>query len=175
MWNDAFFNYVDRYNIPVPAGFRNHILNNFEKRMSRHTLLRGVERVIINNNPYLGYRYLVNIEKSGVIRYKNNTDCKDGCVLRINSDDAEYIIDPIMTELFCYDTDDHGAAIIDGYHWEILFYKNDELIDRIEGWPNEDIWMYLQFKEIVEFAERYIPKDLGSRQMNFYKGGGLNA
>ena len=93
----------------------------------------------------------------------------DGAVLLIKADDAEYIIDPIMTELFCYDTDEHGAVIIDGYHWEILFYRKDELIDRIEGWPNEDMWRYRRFKEIVEFAERYIPKDLGSSQMTFYK------
>lgn len=73
-----------------------------------------------------------------------------------------------MTELFCYDADEHGQAMIDGYHWEILFYRKEELIDRVEGWPNEDKWRYGRFKGIVEFAERYIPKDLGSRQMIFY-------
>ena len=168
-WNDAFFNYVDRYNIPVPEAFREHILNNYNQRMKRHTLLRLVDRVEIHNNPYLGYQYDVSIEKSGVIRYQNNTDCKDGAVLLIKADDAEYIIDPIMTELFCYDTDDHGRAIIDGYHWEIMFYRKEELIDKVEGWPNEDTWRYGRFKSIIEFAERYIPKDLGSGQMNYYK------
>jgi hypothetical protein len=29
-WNDAFINYVDRYNIPVPEEFRNHILKKLE-------------------------------------------------------------------------------------------------------------------------------------------------
>lgn len=164
-WNDAFFNYVDRYNIPVPVGFRNHILANFDKRMKRHTLLKLIDHVEIHNNPYLGYTYDVSIEKSGVIRYQNSTDCRDGAMFFIKADDAEYIIAPIMTELFCYDTDEHGAAIIDGYHWEILFYHKGELIDKVEGWPNEDKWRYGCFKGIVEFAERYILKNLGSEQM----------
>lgn len=36
IWNDIFFNYVGRYNIPVPKEFREHLLNNFEARMKRH-------------------------------------------------------------------------------------------------------------------------------------------
>ena len=171
-WNDAFFNYVDQYNIPIPTEFRNHILSNFDQRMKRHTLLRLVDRVEIKNNPYLGYQYSVSIEKSGVIRYQNNVDCTDGAVLLIKEADAEYIIDPIMTELFCYDADEYGAAMIDGYHWEMLFYRKDELVDKIEGWPKEDRWRYERFKGIVEFAERYIPKNLGSGQMTFYEDTG---
>ncbi len=30
--------------------------------------------------------------------------------------------------------------MIDGYHWKLKFYRKDELIDEIEGWPNEDIY-----------------------------------
>ena len=104
-----------------------------------------------------------------MIRYKNNTDCKYGAFLTINPENADWIVHPIMEELFCYDADDHGEAIIDGYHWEILFFIKDELIDRIEGWPHEDKWRYRRFKNIVEFTERYINKDLGSGYMNFYK------
>ncbi|MCI9271616.1 MAG: hypothetical protein HFH11_10810 [Dorea sp.] len=168
-WNDVFCNYVDRYNIPAPETFRNHILENYNQRMKRHTTLRLIDRVEIHNNPYLGYEYNVSIEKSGLIRYQNNTDCKDGAVLRIKAEDAQFIINPIMTELFCYDADEHGMATIDGYHWKLKFYRKGELIDEIEGWPSEDKWRYGRLKEILEFAERYIPKDLGSEQMNFYK------
>lgn len=45
----------------------------------------------------------------------------------------------------------------------------DELIDEIEGWPNEDKWRYGRIKRILEFVGRYIPKNLGFSQMNFYK------
>lgn len=165
-WNDEFYNYVDRYNIPVPEEFRAHILENYESRMKRHTLLGLVDSVEIQNNPYLGYKYDVRIEKNGVIRYKNNIDCTEGAVLYIKPEDAQYIIEPIMAELFCYDTDEHGTAMIDGYHWKLIFYKKGEVIDEIEGWPNEDCWRYDQIKDIVEFAERFIPKDLGFGQMN---------
>ena len=57
-----------------------------------------------------------------------------------------------------------GQAIV-----KLKFYRKGELIDEIEGWPSEDKWRYGRLKEILEFAERYIPKDLGSEQMNFYK------
>lgn len=168
-WDDVFFNYVDRYNVPIPEAFRKHILENYNRRMKRHALLRLIDRLEIHNNPYLGYEYNVGIEKSGVIRYQTNTDCRDGALLLIKAEEAQYIIDPIMTELFCYDTDEHGEAMIDGYHWKLKFFIKDELVDEIEGWPNEDNWRYGQLKRILEFAERYIPKNLGSNQMNFYK------
>ena len=168
-WNDEFINYVDRYNIPVPEIFRNHILENFDQRMKRHALLNLIDRVEIHNNPHLDYMWSASIEKSGMIRYQNNTDCQDGVFLTINSEDADWIVHPIMEELFCYDADDHGEAIFDGYHWEILFFRKDELMDKIEGWPHEDKWRYRRFKDIVEFTERYIKNDLGSGYMNFYK------
>ena len=169
-WDDVFCNYVKQYNIPVPDEFRQHILKNYNARMKRHTLLWLVDSVEIHNNPYLGYRYNVRIYKNGVIRYENIEDCKDGAMLYIKPEDAEYIIDPITTELFCYDADAHGLSIIDGYHWKIIFYKKDEVVDEVEGWPGEDPWRYGEIKGIVEFAERYIPKDLGSKYMNYYQG-----
>ena len=168
-WNDQFTNYVNRYNIPVPQEFRQHILENFNHRMKRHALLRLVDCAEISNNPYLGYQYDVSVNKNGVIKYNNNTDCQDGAVLQINADDAEYIIDPIMTELFCYDADGHGEPIIDGYHWKLTFYRKGQIMDEVEGWPGEDQWRYGRIKGIVKFAERYIPKDLGSRYMNYYE------
>lgn len=36
IWNDEFYNYVDRYNIPVPKELRDHILKNFSSRMERN-------------------------------------------------------------------------------------------------------------------------------------------
>lgn len=107
-WNDVFTNYVDRYNIPVPEAFRNHILSNHSQRVKRHTLLRLVDRLEIENNPYLGYKYHVVIHRNGLIEYWNNTDHKEKTVSAIKGDDAAYIIDPIMTELFCYDSDIMG-------------------------------------------------------------------
>lgn len=37
-----------------------------------------------------------------------------------------------------------------------------------QGWPGEDTWRYGRIKGIIEFAERYIPKDLGSQFMDYY-------
>lgn len=171
LWNDVFANYVDRYNIPVPKEFRQHILDNFDNRMNRHTLFRLIDSVEIWNNPYLGYIFYVCICKNGVIRYQNSEDCADGAVMYIKPEDAQYIIDPIMTEIFCYDADEHGKAIIDGYHWRIAFYRDSELVDVIEGWPDEDPWRYGEVKSIIEFAERYISKDLGSQLMEWGRTG----
>lgn len=44
-WTDAFINYVDKYNIPVPPVFREHILSNFNARMKRHAMLNLIDRV----------------------------------------------------------------------------------------------------------------------------------
>ena len=167
-WNDVFANYVDRYNIPVPKEFRQHILDNFDNRMERHTLLSLIDSVEIRNNPYLGYIYGARIYGNGVIEYQSTEDCPDGAVMYIKPEDAQYIIDPIMTELFCYDADEHGEASIDGYHWKITFYRGSEIVEVIEGGPNEDLWRYKEAKRIIEFAERSISKDLGSQLMDYY-------
>lgn len=161
IWNDEFYNYVDRYNIPVPKEFRDHIIKNFSLRMERHMQMSLVDSVEIQNNPFLGYQFNVCINKNGIIKYKNNTDCIDEIVIYIKPDEAQYIIDPIMTELFCYDSDGHGRTIIDGYQWKIIFYNKSEIIDEIEGSSGEDKWRYKEFRSIIEFAERYIPKNLG--------------
>ena len=71
LWDDVFTNYVDRYNIPVPEPFRKHILENFAPRMKRKTTFEQIDRITILNNPYLGYRYEVSIEKTGAVRYQS--------------------------------------------------------------------------------------------------------
>lgn len=167
-WNDVFYEYVNQYNIPVPEEFRNHILENFESRMKRHALLRLIDRIEIHNNPYLGYMYDVSIKKTGMVQYHNNTECVDGAVLFLKPEDAEYIIDPILTELFCYDSDNHGKTIIDGHHWSIKFYRKDELIEQIEGRSGEDEWRFNEFKGVLKFIERYISNDLGTNYMDTY-------
>lgn len=73
-----------------------------------------------------------------------------------------------MTDLFCYDTDEHGQPIIDGYYWKLTFYKKDQIVDVIEGWPGEDEWRRKKFKSIVAFAERFIPKDLGGEYLDLH-------
>lgn len=164
-WNDAFTNYVDRYNIPVPKDFREHILKNYFARKKRHMQLRIVNRIVIQNNPYLGYNFTVSINRNGLVTYQNNLDYTDEVATHILAEDAEYIIDPIMSELFCYDSDEHGTPTIDGYHWKITFYRDADIIDEKEGWEGEDSWRYGVIKRSLEFIERYIPNSLGSEYM----------
>ncbi len=76
-WNDVFINYVDRYNIPVPKEFREHILKNYFARKKRHMQLKVVNRIVIQNNPYLGYKFTVSINRNGFVTYQNNLDCND--------------------------------------------------------------------------------------------------
>ena len=99
------------------------------------------------------------------ITYLNNAEQTDKCSVLIEPEQAEYIIDPITSELFCYDSDNHGTATIDGHHWKMDFYKQNKLIKIIEGWSGEDPWRYGEAKLVLEFIERYIPYDLGSKYM----------
>lgn len=85
--------------------------------------------------------------------------------LRINKETAGHIINPAASELFCYDSDNHGKALIDGYHWKLTFMQNERIIDIIEGTNGEDNRRYNQIKSVIEFAERFIPYDLGSAYM----------
>ena len=165
IWNDVLTNYVERYNIPLPKDFKEHILQNHLARAKRHTLLRLINILEIENNPYLGYKFRAVISRNGVVQYWNNIENKES-VTTIKADDAAYIINPIMTGFFCYDSGNCGEAVIDGYHWKLIFRKNDKVIDMIEGWPNEDAWRYNEFKECIEFIERFIPFSMGSQYMN---------
>jgi len=168
VWNDVFCNYVDKYNIPVPEGFRNHILQNFTERQKKHITLRLVDCIEVHNEPSPGYIYNIRIYKNGVIEYTDANECKDGAMMYIKPDDAAYIIDPITTELFCYDTSNHGKIYVDGYFWSITFYRKDTIVAKVDGRPDEDVWRYEEIKRIIEFIERYIPRTMGAEQMNWY-------
>ena len=167
-WNDVFINYINKYNIPVPAEFRTHILNNFSPRMKRHAILRSIDCVEIINDPNSDCHFDARIYRNGIIKYYGNDGSEDS-EFSIDSEDTRYIINPIMTELFCYDADNHGSPDISGYHWKMVFYRKDEVIDIKEGWPKEDRWRYEEAKGIISFAERYIPKELGAGFMRFYQ------
>ena len=165
-WPDYLPAYIEKYNIRIPGFFRNHILENYESRKQVHSLLQAVDKIIIKNNPYLGYQYEVGISKKGLIEYQNNTDCTEKAILMIDPSDASWIINPIMVDLFCYDDKDgHGQPMIDGYHWEIDFFINGILQKHVEGWPGENAWRQKEIGRIIHFAERYIPKDLGGKYM----------
>lgn len=164
-WDDVFTNYVIRYNIPVPKEFRDHILSNYSARKKRHMQLRIVNCIEIRNNPYLGYEYCVRIYKNGVIKYHNNVDCIEEAVMLINPENAEWFIDPIMADLFCYDYDNCGSPAIDGYHWKIVFFRDEKVIDQKEGWEGEDCLRYKSFRSIIRFVEGRISKELGLTYM----------
>lgn len=65
-----------------------------------------------------------------------------------------------MTELFCYDADGHGMAMVDGYHWKLVFYEKDEIVEEIEGWPGEDSWRYGEMERVMRFVERCARSDM---------------
>ena len=85
--------------------------------------------------------------------------------MQIKAEDFQFFIDPMMKELFCYDTDNHGKENIDGYHWKLSFYRKGELIDEIEGWPGEDEWRYRTIKGIIKRLEHNILKSVGPEYM----------
>ncbi len=110
-------------------------------------------------------RYRVCIHRNGLIEYRDLFQSKDDILFRINKETAGHIINPVTSELFCYDSDNHGKALIDGYRWKMTFMQNERIIDIIEGTNGEDKWRYNQIKSVIEFAERFIPYDLGSAYM----------
>lgn len=162
---DVFINYVDKYNVPVPAEFRKRIMSNYESRRKRHMLLRMVNRLEIYNEAAYDKRYRVCIHRNGLIEYRDLFQSNDDILFRINKETAGHIINPAASELFCYDSDNHGKALIDGYHWKLTFMQNERIIDIIEGTNGEDNRRYNQIKSVIEFAERFIPYDLGSAYM----------
>lgn len=166
MWNDCFANYVERYNIPVPREFRNYILKNYGRRKQRHLELQTVDGVEVKNNPYLGCQYEVRIGEDGLISYKNNSDCQDGIVKMMDSQNGDWLIHQVLKQLFCYDVGERGNAVIDGYHWEIKFFRKSDLIYQTEGMNKEPDWRYWNVKQVMEFIERCIQKDMGSSYMD---------
>ena len=156
VWDDVFINYVERYNIPVPDEVRAHILENFNARMKRHCLLRLIDRIEVVNAPDEQHEFSVQVYSNGDVLYKNVAgDSFEK--MHIDPNDAKYIIDPIMSDLFCYDSDEHGEPKEGGYHWKITFYKGDKVVDTVEGRPGEDDWRRKEFLGRIEFMERYIP------------------
>lgn len=169
-WNDAFINYVDRYNIPVPAEFRQHILTNYDSRMKRHAMLRLIDSVEIFNDVGKGIKFYVRIYKNGVIKYRAEEESSIYEKFTIDPEHAHYIINPIMKNLFCYDTDNHGNKNESGYHWKLVFYRGKDIADIIEGHMTEDVWRYKELLRNLEFAERFIPRSLGTTHMSKYIG-----
>ncbi|MCR5566495.1 MAG: hypothetical protein K6F61_06555 [Clostridiales bacterium] len=166
-WPDYLAAYVEKYNIRLPEEFRNHILKNNQARKESHLLLQKIDRILIQNNPYLGYHYKVSVSVNGLVEYENNTVNEGKAVLLISPSDAAWLINPIMTDLFCYDDGcDNARAMIDGYYWSIEFYISDELKKQVSGWPSENQWRLDEFSRIIHFAERIIPKDLGGKYMH---------
>ena len=55
--------------------------------------------------------------------------------------------------------------MIDGYHWKIIFYRKEEVVSEVEGWPNEDSWRYNEISSIISWVESIIQKDMGSNYM----------
>lgn len=168
VWDDVLANYIERYNIPLPKEFRTHILSNHSARGQRHDLLRCIDMLEIDNCPCPEYRFHVSIYRDGTIMYYSNSEKQEITKNQIDPEKAAYMINPIMSELFCYDSDNHGLPTVDGYHWKLSFYKDGKIIDTIEGWPNEDLWRYAKVKECFEYVERYIPYELGTNYMNSY-------
>ena len=160
LWNDVLTNYVDRYNIPLPKEFRDHVLNNHALRAEKHALLRLVDSVEIENEPQPGLRFQAVIHRVGRVLYQNGAE-----KAKIPAENAAPLIDPMTTELFCYDSGGQGEPTPEGYHWKLTFFQNRRIIRIIEGWPGEDSWRYYEFRKCVTYMEREIPFDLGSKCM----------
>lgn len=79
-------------------------------------LLRMVNRLEIYNEAAYDKRYRVCIHRNGLIEYRDLFQSNDDILFRINKETAGHIINPAASELFCYDSDNHGKALIDGYH-----------------------------------------------------------
>ena len=128
-------------------------------------LLRMVNRLEIYNEAAYDKRYRVCIHRNGLIEYRDLFQSNDDILFRIKKETAGHIINPAASELFCYDSDNHGKALIDGYHWKLTFMQNERIIDIIKGTNGEDNRRYNQIKSVIEFAKRFIPYDLGSAYM----------
>lgn len=165
IWPDYLSTYIKKYNIPIPPAFREYILSHYKERKNRHLLFRCTDHVKIKNEPRYDRRFEAQIFRSGNVIYKNHINYPGFTRILISSDDAGYIINPIMEQLFCYDENDHGSPMIDNYHWKIEFYTKKGLSHKTEGWPGENTWRRQEFAMILKFAERYISQSLGSEYM----------
>lgn len=162
IWPDYFAAYIRKYNIPIPEEFKEYILKHHKERKKRHLLSKCTDHVKIKNEPRFDHRFEAQIFRNGNVIYKNNLIYPGFMCISIPRDDAAFIINPIMEQLFCYDEENHGSPMIDAYHWEIEFYTKKGLSHKTEGWPGENAWRKQEFAMILKFAERYIAQSLGS-------------
>ena len=103
---------------------------------------------------YANHFYVANffaVKTEGLLYTHQPLHSNDDILFRINKETAGHIINPAASELFCYDSDNHGKALIDGYHWKLTFMQNERIIDIIEGTNGEDNRRYNQIKSVIEF------------------------
>ena len=162
IWPDYLSADIRKYNIPIPEEFREYILKHHKDRKKRHLLFKCTDHVKIKNEPRIDRRYEVQIFRNGNVIYKNHLNYPGFMCISIPTEDAAFIINPVMEQLFCCDEDNHGSPMIDGYHWEIEFYTKKGLSQKIEGWPGENEWRRQEFRMILKFAEQYIHQCLGT-------------
>ena len=162
IWPDYLSTYIKKYNFLIPQKFREYILKHHKERKKRHLLFKCTDHVKIKHEPGFDGWYEAQIFRSGNVIYKNHINSPGFMCISILPDDAAYIINPVMEQLFCYDEDNHGSPMIDAYHWEIEFYTKKGLSHKTEGWPGENTWRRQEFAMILKFAERYIYQSLGS-------------
>lgn len=129
---------------------------------------KTVDHIVLENNPYLGYTYEIILFKNGKVFYKNNMDCTDGAFLLIRPDAAEYLINYAWVEISpCEGDDECGHICIDGYHWEISFFNEEERSLHVDGWYGERASRHDHIERIVEAIERIIPVNLGYHFMSY--------
>lgn len=162
IWPDYFAAYIRKYNIPIPEEFREYIFKHHEERKKRHLLFKCTDHVKIKNEPRFDRRFEIQIFRNGNVIYKNHLNAPGFMCISIPSDDAAFVINPVMEQLFCYDEENHGSPMIDAYHWEMEFYTKKGLSHKTEGWPGENEWRRQEFARILQFAERCIHQSLGS-------------
>ncbi len=164
-WTDTFYHYVNRYNIPVPTEFRNHILENNESRMQRHLTLRLVDKIKITVIPRDFLFFHAYISRTGKVTGADDPLCTLSEIILKQQENTENKIEALTTELFCYDTGEHGKPARGGYKWELTFNIKGQRCETIKGHPGEDPWRYQAFMKILRYAEDHLQKSLGSDLM----------
>lgn len=163
-WQDVFINYVDQYNIPVPEPFRSHVLSNYDACMACFEAYCRVDNAEILCQPKPGQDYRVRIYKNGAIRYQ------DEPLFSIKPDDAHYMIDPILKNLFYFTSEEDHTDIPEAARWQLTFFQNNEPVKRVGGTSVGDRFSYCELTSMLKFMERYIPRDLGARHLPPYQG-----
>jgi len=165
-WTDCFANYVRKYNIPVPADFRAHILASYKARKIRHARHRLLKKIILTHEPNAERRYSIAIDVQGNVHYENSSNHPKVQLFSIDSKEADYIVHPITESLFCYDTPPTVPKLDNGYRWSVDFYNAKGHACKIEGWPGEPKERYASIRRLFEFIEQQTGTDLGTDYMN---------